>query len=114
MGDLGAPMLCAVEMHNRGPPRVRITLGTGGPELVHALDEEYEHEVFIWATKRRGDATFFDDRPEITSVPAAVAPAVQSVPSNTGGDTDTGASDTNTGASDTSDAGGGAGMCYHQ
>lgn len=58
--DLGVPVLCLLELQPAGPPRLKLTLGVGGPELEHELGEDCDLKVFVWPTTRRGDAMFFD------------------------------------------------------
>eukprot|EP00747_Dinoflagellata_sp_TGD_P117383 gnl/TRDRNA2_/TRDRNA2_172592_c1_seq4.p1 gnl/TRDRNA2_/TRDRNA2_172592_c1~~gnl/TRDRNA2_/TRDRNA2_172592_c1_seq4.p1 ORF type:complete len:561 (-),score=90.89 gnl/TRDRNA2_/TRDRNA2_172592_c1_seq4:170-1852(-) len=60
-GDLApdVPMLCILEVRAR-PASVRLIAGTGGPELLVNLDEEYSHEVLVWPMTKNGEATFFD------------------------------------------------------
>lgn len=58
--DLAVPVLCVLELRPN-PTRLRLTLGSGGPELEYLLREEYEQEVVVWLwDSRRGEASFFD------------------------------------------------------
>lgn len=68
--EVGVPVMLVLELttpaaRNRPGfgalqlPRLRMLLGTGGPEINVALEEEYRRDVFFWPMKR-GEAEMFD------------------------------------------------------
>eukprot|EP00930_Biecheleria_cincta_P085641 TRINITY_DN75027_c0_g1_i1.p1 TRINITY_DN75027_c0_g1~~TRINITY_DN75027_c0_g1_i1.p1 ORF type:complete len:583 (-),score=107.29 TRINITY_DN75027_c0_g1_i1:57-1778(-) len=68
--EVGIPVMLVLELTAPGAsnrpgfgalqlPRLRMLLGTGGPEINVTLEEEYRREVFFWPMTR-GEAELFD------------------------------------------------------
>lgn len=58
--DLSVPILCILELRPN-PARLRLSLGTGGPEVVRLIGEECEPEVSVWLwDSQLGDTQFFE------------------------------------------------------